>query len=181
MPGDRYSAGKKRAKVRDQRGTLNTRYTKDRLEREEENRAEGNSAEARRRQQEKAEARKRLEERRKRKEQNIREAREAAATRVSYVRKPMAKRSLFSGVFLLGSLLLGSLGIYGGVVTQGQAALNSAAMGLCSIMLAVVAVWYGIISFLEEEKNYVLAKICIGIGAAVLIGWVAAIVTGLRG
>ena len=50
--------------------------------------------------QEREETRKALEARRKRKEQNIREQKEAAANRVSYVRKPISRRSLYSLGFL---------------------------------------------------------------------------------
>lgn len=134
--------------------------------------------EADRRRKEKEEARRQLEARRRRKEQNIREAKEAAANRVSYVRKPLAKRSLFGIGFLAAAILLGVLGVRGAVVTQGQAELSSAAMVLCSMVLTVVALWYGGISFLEKEKNYILARVCIGIGGILLIAWVAMVVMG---
>ena len=180
MPERRQVKRSNRPKKKDEQIAAKTRYTKDRQE-QEEYRQMMADPEARRRMKEKEEARKRLEERKRRKEQNIREAREASANRVSYVRKPLAKRSLWALGFLVVSIILGAVGVYGGVVTQGQAALNSAAMGLCSIVFAVVTVWYGGISFLEKEKNYVLARICIGIGSAVLVGWAAAIVMGMRG
>lgn len=131
--------------------------------------------------QEREEARKALEARRKRKEQNIREQKEAAANRVSYVRKPIARRSLYSLGFLVIAVALGAYGIYGGVMTNGQAALNSAAFGLCSILFGASALWYGIISFLEEEKNYIIARITVVLSGLVLAGWVITIIMGIRG
>ncbi len=131
--------------------------------------------------QEREEARKALEARRRRKEQNIREQKEAAANRVSYVRKPLAKRSLYSLGFLVIAIALGAYGIYGGVTTNGQAALNSAAFGLSSILFAVTALWYGIISFLEEEKKYIIARITVVLSSLVLAGWVITIIMGIRG
>ncbi len=129
-----------------------------------------------------ARASRQMEEKRKRKERkerNIREAREAAASRVSYVRKPLARRSLFSMGIVTAALLLSAGGFYGGVVTQGQAPLNFAAMGLCSMVLSAAAIWYGAISFLEREKNYVLARAGIGLGILILGMWTVTIVIGI--
>ena len=130
---------------------------------------------------EREEARKALEARRRRKEQNIREQKEAAANRVSYVRKPLAKRSFYSLGFLVIAIALGAYGIYGGVTTNGQAALNSAAFGFSSILFAAVALWYGIISFLEEEKKYIIARITVALSGLVLAGWAVTIIMGIRG
>jgi len=140
----------------------------------------GGSYQSSERQKEKEEARRQLEARRRRKEQNIREVKEASANRVSYVRKPLAKRSLFSAGFLAAAVLLGIWGIYGAVVTQGQAELSSAAKVLCSMVLTAVSLWYGGISFLEKEKNYILARVCIVLGGILMIAWVAMIVLGMR-
>ncbi len=180
MPERRNKRVSKRPKKREKQLAAKTRYTKDRQAREEEYRQMMADPEARRRLKEKEEARKRLEERRKRKEQNIREMKAASANRVSYVRKPLAKGSFWAVGFLAASIVMGGLAIYGGVVTQGQAALQAAALGLCSMVFAVVAVWYGGISFLEKEKNYILARIVIGMGAAVLVGWTVTIVMGMQ-
>lgn len=122
----------------------------------------------------------RFEARNMRKERNRREIKEAAASRVSYIKKPFARRSKMSIFLAAAALGLGAAGIYGGVVTQGQAALTSAALGLCSMITAVLAVWYGAISFLEEEKNYVLARVGIVVGGILLAVWIATIVIGVR-
>ena len=180
MPERRRVKSNIRPKKRERQLAAKTRYTKDRLAREEEYRQMMADPEARRRMKEKEEARKRLEERRKRKEQNIREMKEASANRVSYVRKPLAKHSLWAAGFLAVSILFGAAGIYGGVVTQGQAALQAAAFGLCSMVLAITAVWYGGLSFMEKEKNYLLARIVMVIGIAVLLGWLFAVGKGMR-
>ena len=131
--------------------------------------------------QEREETRKALEARRKRKEQNIREQKEAAANRVSYVRKPISRRSLYSLGFLVVAATLGAYGIYGGVTTNGQAALSSAAFGFCSILLDISSLWYGIISFLEEEKNHMIARITVILSGLMLAGWIITIIMGIRG
>lgn len=106
---------------------------------------------------------------------------EAAASRVSYVRKPFAKRSRMSILLAAAALALGGAGIYEGVVTQGQTALRSGAFGFLSMFLSLIAVWYGIISFWEDDKNYILAKLGIVLGVLLLIGWTAVIIIGLGG
>lgn len=167
MPGKTFAKKSGRFKGKNEKSKAGTRQP--------------DAKEEARRRKEKEEARRQLEARRRRKEQNIREAREAAANRVSYVRKPLAKRSLFGIGFLTAAILLGVLGIRGAVVTQGQAELTSAAMVLCSMVLTVVALWYGGISFLEKEKNYILARVCIGVGGILLIAWAVMIIMGMQG
>lgn len=116
-----------------------------------------------------------------RKEKNRREVKEAAAGRVSYVRKPFARRSKMSIILTAAALLLGGGGIYVATATQGQATLTHGAMGFCSIFLSAVAIWYGGISFLEDDKNYILAKLGIGISILMLAAWAFIIFIGLGG
>ena len=84
-------------------------------------------------------------------------------------------------VLTVAALLLGGGGLYGAVTTQGQATLTHGAMGLCSIFLSVIAIWYGAISFLEDDKNYILAKLGIGVSVLMLAAWTGIIMIGLRG
>ena len=119
-----------------------------------------------------------------RKEKNRREIKETALTkssRVSYVRKPFAARSKMSMVLTVAALLLGGGGLYGAVTTQGQATLTHGAMGLCSMLLSVAAIWYGGMSFLEDDKNYILARLGIALGVLMLAGWAAVVAIGLGG
>jgi len=136
-------------------------------------------AAARRR--EKEAARREMAEMKKQKEQRLRETRETAATRVSYVRKKLARRSLFSMGLLTAALILGFLGISWAVTTKGQAPLLSAAFVCCSLILGLTAFWYGCISFLEKGRNYILARICIGISGILILSWGVTIFIGVRG
>lgn len=181
MPERRNMQISRRPKNKERQLASKTRYTKDRQLREEEYRQMMADPEVRKKLKEREEARKRLEERRKRKEQNIREMKEASANRVSYVRKPLAKHSVWAAGFLAAAVVFGVLSIYGGVVTQGQAVMQSAAFGLCSMVLAAAAVWYSGLSFLEKEMNYILARIIAAGGAALLAGWIFTIILGVRG
>ena len=44
-----------------------------------------------------------------------------------------------------------------------------------------MGLWYGCISFLEQEKNYILAKAGIGVSGLIVILWFVLILIGLRG
>lgn len=114
-------------------------------------------------------------------EQRRKLGKETAASRVSYVRKPFARRSRMSVLLSAAALILGGAGIYEGVATQGHTSLTSGAFGFCSLLLSLIAVWYGIISFWEDDKNYILAKLGIAIGGLLLMGWTAVIIIGLGG
>ncbi len=106
---------------------------------------------------------------------------EQAASRVSYVRKPFARRSRISFILAAEALIFGGAGLYRGVTTQGQAELVCGALGFCSVFLSLIAVWYGGISFLEENKNYILAKLGIATGVLLLAAWTYIIIMGLGG
>ncbi len=58
----------------------------------------------------------------------------------------------------------------------GDAPLTAAALGLCSIVTVVSSIVYGIFSFFEKEKNYLLAKICLVFAGVAVCFWLVVIV-----
>lgn len=102
-------------------------------------------------------------------------------TRVSYVKKPLAKRSFMSAILVVAGLCLFLTGMYISIKNQGQAPLNVAAMVFCSLILNLVGVWYGAISFLEKEKNYILAKVGIVVGGLEIFAWILIMIVGIGG
>ena len=42
---------------------------------------------------------------------------------------------------------------------QGQGGLNTGAYGFSSMAAAIMGLWYGILSFTEDDCNYILARI----------------------
>lgn len=119
--------------------------------------------------------------REKRKEKNAREAKAIMPARVSYVKKPFARNSLYSiGLASAGLLLLG-LGVYGAVRAQGQAGLHVGALGFSSLLAGIAALWYGVGSLSEKDKNYILAKIGCGAGVALILAWFTMIIIGIWG
>ena len=85
---------------------------------------------------------------------------ERIGNKVSYIKKPFAKNS-FS------------------YYTQGNAPLAAAALGFCSIIIAVSSVVYGVFAMMEKEKNYLLAKISLAAAGILLLVWVLMIVFAL--
>ena len=101
--------------------------------------------------------------------------------KMSYIRKPFAKRSFLSLGLAAGALALGVLGIASSVITAGQAQLNVAAVCFCSLVIAIVSIVYGVLSFFEKEKKYILSKIGLAISGAMVILWAVLIIIGIKG
>ncbi len=116
-----------------------------------------------------------------RREQMERQRKEASATRISYIRKPLAAHSYYALGLGTAAVLMAAFGFYGGVETFGAAPLRSGALGLCSMVTAMIALWYGFLSFLEKEKNYLLARIGLALGGVTLIFWMVIIIVGAGG
>ena len=98
---------------------------------------------------------------------------ERIGNKVSYIRKPLAKYSFVSAGLGIAALLFGFIAIGAAYYFQGDAPLSASAVGFCSILTAVSAVVYGVLSFFEKEKNYILAKISLGISGTLLFLWLA--------
>lgn len=99
--------------------------------------------------------------------------------KISYIRKPFARKSFFCLPLAAAALVFGIVSLVLSVRMQGNGEINVAAWGLSSILFAVAALAYGMTSFLEREMNYILSKIGIGISAALLVFWVCMIIVGL--
>ncbi|WP_349948596.1 calcium:proton exchanger [Lacrimispora sp. BS-2] len=101
--------------------------------------------------------------------------------RVSYIRKPFAKRSFLSLGLAIGALILGIIGIVSSVMAEGQAQLNVAAVCFCSLLISLFSLVYGVLSFFEKEKKYILSKIGMGISLGLIILWTVLIIIGIKG
>lgn len=101
--------------------------------------------------------------------------------KVSYIRKPFAKRSFMSLGLAAGALILALIGIASSVMTAGNAELNVAAVCFCSLLVALVSLIYGALSFLEKEKKYILSKIGMAVSGLLIIIWAVLIIIGLGG
>ena len=78
--------------------------------------------------------------------------------KVSYVRNLCKGQLLLPGLAVL-SLGLGAGSMYLSVARAGQGGLNTGAFGFASIAAAFMGMWFGLLSFTEKERNYILAKL----------------------
>ena len=99
---------------------------------------------------------------------------ERIGNKVSYIKKPLAKNS-----FVAAALLFYAAAIGLSYHTQGNAPLAAAALGFCSIIIAVSSVVYGVFAMMEKEKNYLLAKISLAAAGILLLVWALMIVFAL--
>ena len=101
--------------------------------------------------------------------------------KISYIRKPFAKRSFMAAILTGAASFLGILGVYLAVAGNGNAGLYVAAIGFGSLLFSVVGLWYAWLSFLERSKNYILARISVGISGVWAVFWICLIIVGLKG
>jgi len=101
--------------------------------------------------------------------------------KISYIRKPFARRSWVSLLAAAVSLTSCIVSLSLSVRLQGNGELNVAAWGLTSFLFAIVAFGYGLLSFLEKEMNYILAQISTAIGGFFTFLWICLLVVGLAG
>ena len=99
--------------------------------------------------------------------------------RVSYLRNPFAKNSFFCLGFAAAALLLAAASLYLSVRAAGQGGANTGALGFSSIVACGFCIRWGIRSFGEKEKNYILAKIGTLAAIVMLIVWLIIILTGI--
>lgn len=99
--------------------------------------------------------------------------------KVSYVKNPFAKNSFYALGLSAAALALAVFAMYLSVSSAGQGGLNTGALGFSSIVALLSGGWYSFLSFLEKERNYILARIsvciCVGLG----IVWAVIIITGI--
>lgn len=101
--------------------------------------------------------------------------------KVSYIRKPFARRSFMALGLSVAALILAVIGVTSSVMTAGQAELNVAAVCFCSLLIALVSLVYGALSFLEREKKYILSRIGMALSGLLIIIWVVLIIIGIGG
>ncbi len=128
-----------------------------------------------------AEEREALKARQERKERNIREQKEAAAGRVSYVRKPISARSVIGTVLTAIAAAFGAYCLYLGYDTYGQVPFSAGGAALCSIVCSLAALAYHISAMREWDTNLILSRIGIVLAALLLLAWAAILVLGMQG
>ena len=99
--------------------------------------------------------------------------------RISYIRKPFARRSFVSLPAAALALVCCAVSLGISAWHQGSGDANVAAWGFTSMVSAVVALVYGLMSFLEKEMNYLLARIGTAIGGILTLFWLCLLIVGV--
>lgn len=99
---------------------------------------------------------------------------------ISYIRKPMAEHGYLCLGLSLTALLLGISGMAFSIRNQGNTPVGALSMCFSSILFSVSSLIYGWISFKEEEKNYIFAKIGTAISGLLMIWWFVTVLIGFR-
>ena len=100
--------------------------------------------------------------------------------KVSYIRHPFAKNGFFSFGLGLVSLAFAAGTLILSVRRGGQGGMVTGALGFSSIVFGLMGLWYSFLAFREQEKNYIFAKIGLGLQIVVLICWIMVIIVGVR-
>ena len=101
---------------------------------------------------------------------------ERIGNKVSYIRKPLATYSFVSLGLIVAAYIFGIVSVMLSYKNMGDAPLNAAAIGLCSIVTTVSSIVYGVFAFFEKEKNYLLAKICLVFAGIATCFWLVVLV-----
>ena len=101
---------------------------------------------------------------------------ERIGNKISYIRKPLSKYSMVAIGLIAASYIFGFCAVALSYQNQGDAPLLAAALGLCSIVTTCSAIAYGIFSFFEKEKNYVLARISLVLAAMAVCFWLVVLI-----
>ncbi|MGL5435804.1 MAG: calcium:proton exchanger [Lachnospiraceae bacterium] len=99
--------------------------------------------------------------------------------KISYVKKPFAKKSLLSLVMSVTALILCVISLYLSIAMQGNGDINVGAWGLSSFIFTAASLIYGGLSFMGQEMNYILAKISIGLSGLLMLFWICMLIIGL--
>jgi len=104
---------------------------------------------------------------------------ERIGNKVSYIRKPLAKYSFVSAGLVAAAYVFAAASLILSYQSQGNAPMVSAAFGLCSIVTAISAIVYGVFSFFEKDKNYLLARICLVAAGIAAFFWLVIVIVSL--
>lgn len=100
--------------------------------------------------------------------------------KVSYIRHPFARNSYWGLGLGAVSLGLTAVSMALSVRNGGQGGLITGALGFSGIAAALMGFWFSYLSFREKEKNYMLARVSIGICLVTAVFWLMIIIVGLR-
>lgn len=104
----------------------------------------------------------------------------AGGKKYSYIKKAFAKNGFYSFFLAIFSLLLLGAAMWMTLSEMGAGGMNTGAVGLFSMVMALMSLWFTRLSFSEVEKNYLFAKLGGLLAAVLILVWVCIIAAGFR-
>ena len=102
------------------------------------------------------------------------------ASRISYVKKPMASGSILSlGASVCGLILFG-IGIHLSITTQGNIPIGGTAVCFSSFLFSLAGVRYGFAALKDNDRKYILARASVLIGGLLSILWLVMVLIGIK-
>ncbi|MGI6079730.1 MAG: hypothetical protein ACOYBV_01960 [Candidatus Avilachnospira sp.] len=98
----------------------------------------------------------------------------------SYIKKKFAVGGFYALGVTLISLLLLFFALLQGISTAGNAGVNIGALGISSILMALMSLKFAVEARREENRNYIFALISGGADITVILLWAAIIIAGFR-
>lgn len=103
----------------------------------------------------------------------------AGEKKYSYIKKAFAKNGFYSFFLALFSFLLLLLAMALSFSHAGQSGMNTGAIGLFSLLIAGMSLWFTVLSFRESGRNYLFARIGGILSGGLLLIWLGILIAGL--
>lgn len=96
-------------------------------------------------------------------------------TKISYIKKNYSPRGIISSVLFIFSVaaLISAVWL---TYVRLQADMVAGALGICSILISLTGLGYGIGAFFEEDRNYLFARLGVFLHLILLVGIVLMVV-----
>lgn len=105
---------------------------------------------------------------------------EQTKKKYSYIKKPFSKNGWYSFFLGLIALLLTIITLLLTLQQQGQAELICAALGVTGLLASAMGLWFTALSFREQGRNAVLARIGGILSGILLLLWLLIAAIGVR-
>ena len=98
----------------------------------------------------------------------------------SYIRRSYARNGIGSLFLAILAFCLLVAAVIMTVSNMGQAGLNAGAVGLSSMVMALMSLWFARLGFLEKNRSPLLAGIGASLSGLLLLFWIGILIAGAR-
>jgi len=99
-------------------------------------------------------------------------------TKVNYLKKPVSERGKMSFILSMAGLVLFLAALFLTYRPRGNPSMTVSAIAMSSLIFSAVSVLYGVLAFLQKNRNYLFAWIGLCAGGVEFITWIVTIIVG---